>query len=585
MTGWIIIQMCCLAQLTFAEIAPDFLMDSDPELQLPPPVQDYDPNLTVLWMQALERPDTDLQRMAAETIARAQSRGVPELSQAIPRLEEIVSAGDSHPATRFAAARALISLESKDSSDKLFQASQTYGSDLRQLVEPALAAWDDSSAKQLWIERLTSTDTRVRDLDLAIRGLGEVRDQSALPDLMQIVNDSTSNAALRLEAATAAGKIAESGLEQQAKSLMETSQSGSHLDRLCAIRLLHRHSSEEAVQLLVETAGTDEPAVVAAALQRLNEIDSSLVLPLAESAIQSSDWQVRRQGVQCMFERPAVSHVEPLAELLADPHPGLRHRVCEGLFRLSEQPNFEEPVRDAATRILMADRWQGHQEASLLLGALEHDPAAGRLLELLDSPRFEVRIPAAWALRKIALPETASSIMEAARRLEQQRNLLGDKNLVDQQIAHLFEAIGVIGLEDAIPLLLEYIPKTDGPHYRRGAAIWAIGRIKAGTRDSEIEDALVARILDFAPRPLESMRVKRMSAIALARMQAVEHAEMMKQYTMKEQQDAFVSEKALDDLRLHLALNWSFEQLTGEELPPPNPLISHPGTWFLEPLN
>ncbi|MCA9077390.1 MAG: hypothetical protein KDA93_20355 [Planctomycetaceae bacterium] len=588
--AWIVIQCCCIVQIADAEISPDFLMDSDPELQVPEPIQKYDPQLTVLWLQALARPEIDMQRMAAETIARAQGRGVPDLEKAIPRLEEILTSSTSHPAARFAAARALIVLESRDSISQLFDVSQAYGSDFRQLIEPALATWGMPSVREVWIGRLTSADTRFRDLALAIRGLGEVRETSALPELLNIVNDVTRNSAIRLEAAKAAGSIAESGLEPEVERLLADSQTPLSVNQLCAIRLLGSHSSGEAKQFLVQLARHDEPTVVAAALQRLNAIDYSLVLPVAGLAIQNSDVQVRRQGVHCMLERPELSHIEPLSGLLADPHPGLRHEVCEGLFQLAERSEFSEPIREAAMEVLAGDPWQGQQEASLLLGALEHQPAAERLVELLESPRVEVSVHSAWALRKVAVPETVPAMIEQANRQAERRRLVGDRPEIDMQLAHLFEAVGVIKAKDALPLLTEYIPKTDGNHYARGAAIWAIGQIKSGERDSRIEDKLAERILDDEPRPSETMLVKQMSAIALGRMQAVDQADMMRGRSLKisaasESDDIDVSEKNEARLRLALALGWAVKALTGEELPPPNPLIAGESRWFLEPVN
>ncbi len=64
-SGWFAILLCCAAPVARAGLEPDFLMNSDPELHLPEPVKDFDPNLASLWMTALERAEVDLQRMAA----------------------------------------------------------------------------------------------------------------------------------------------------------------------------------------------------------------------------------------------------------------------------------------------------------------------------------------------------------------------------------------------------------------------------------------------------------------------------------------------------------------------------------------
>lgn len=582
-TGWLLAHLCCAGQMAFAEIKSDFLMDSDPGLQFPEPVKDIHPNLVALWLEALNRPEIDMQRMAAETIARARLHDIPDLDKAVPRLEEILVAEESHPAARFAAARALIVLESRSSSDKLLAASQTHGANLRQLIEPALASWGNAEAKTVWIERLGSADTRSRDLILAMRGLGEVQEQSALPGLLSITNDLARNSAVRLEAATAAGKIADTGLEQDAERLARDSSTPRFINQLCAIRLLSRHASDGTRQLLTELAGHDEPAVAAAALQRLNEIDYALVLPLAKKAMQSSDPEVRRQGANSMLQLPAVEHIVPLSQLLADPHPGLRREISEGLYHLSEKPDLNEPIRAAAMQVLAGDRWQGQEQASLLLGALEHQPAADRFIELMESPRVEVRIPATWALRKIAVPETIPALVNQASQLTERRRNMNQPGL-DEQVAHLFEGLGVLQAKDATPLLQQYIPKrVRMNNLSRGAAIWALGRINQGTRNPALEDALTERILDFEPRPSEVSIVKQMSAIALGRMQAVDHAKMLREFVLD---DSLFASSGSDDsgMRLRMALLWAVKELTGDDLPPPKPMTISQDSWFLEPL-
>ncbi len=225
-------------------------------------------------------------------------------------------------------------------------------------------------------------------------------------------------------------------------------------------------------------------------------------------------------------------------------------------------------------QVLAGDSWQGQEQAALLLGALEHQPAADRLVELLESPRPEVGIATAWALRKVAVQETIPALIDRAKRLTEQRRTKGDSQTLDEEVAHLFEALGVLHAADATPLVLEYVPKRAGWHLSRGAAIWAIGHLNAGTRDSELEAKLSGRILDFDPQPSESSLVKQMSSIALGRMQAVDQASMLRQYA--ESDDVEIS--------LQLALGWAVRELTGEILPPPDPATVSQGDWFLQPL-
>src|SRR5262249_48651698 len=149
---------------------------------------------------------------------------------------------------------------------------------------------------------------------------------------------------------------------------------------LCAVRLLTRHHGVDSQPLLIELARHPEPAVAAAALHRLNEIDSALVVPLAEFALQNSDPNVRTEGVSAYLKLPALERIPRLAQLLGDADPGIRREVCDGLFQLAVKQELIEAIRDAVMQVLAGDRWQGQEQAALLLGALAHKPAANRLV-------------------------------------------------------------------------------------------------------------------------------------------------------------------------------------------------------------
>ena len=556
-----------------AEIRPDFLMDSDPTLNIPDPVQHFSPALKSLWLAALERPEADMQRLAAETVARGHEYGVPGLIDAVPRLQTILIAEKSHAATRFAAARALIVLESRDSSDKLFEVSQKYEADLRQLIEPALAKWSFPPAIAAWKSRLSNAEVRPRDFILALRGLGAVRESSATSMLLAIVQDETRSPDVRLEAAAAVGQCAASGLETDATELAHRKTKRQSIYAISACRLLARHESEAARTILTELASHQDSVVAASALHRLLEIDSSLVLPLAEAAMNHTDPHVRRAGAAAYLQHPTAERIALLGRLLADPHPSVRKEICDGLSRMSNQPPLVEAIRASAMKLLSEEAWQGQEQAALLIGTLEHQPAAGRLAELLESPRAEVGIAAAWALRKIAVLESIPAIMDKLGRQTERRKQVSEPAL-DKQVAHLCEALGVLKADDAVPLLARYIPKDPlMGETSRCAAIWALGRIKEGKLDAELEDAFDKRIRDFSDVDPEFDSIKEKSAIALARMKAVDTVSELKG----------IVETTRLSTRLGVAIRWAVKDVTGEDLPPVEPSTMPTGSWFLEP--
>lgn len=557
-----------------AEIRPDFLMDDDPAFRLPDRVKVFTPASVGLWIQALKRPEIDLQRMAAETIALAHERDVPNLMQAVPALETILMAESSHPVARFSAARALIALDSRDSSGKLLEVSQKHGADLKHLVEPVLARWNVESAKKLWLARLESVDVRPRDLLLAIDSLAETGEASALPKLKLLSLDHRHNSDLRLAAAAAAGRLGDAGLEANARVLSRSKQSPPIVNRLCAIRLLARHTDEASRQLLIELAVDDEPAVAAAALRRLTEIDPALVLPLAETAMKHAAPEVRQLGANAYLTLPNPDRIGPVALLLDDNHPAIRKEVCERLFKLASNPDLVSSIQDTSMKVLLGERWQGQEQAVLLLGSLQYTPASMRMVELLESPRDEVKIAAAWGLKMVADPRTIDAILDKAQRIKDTPLPSAPPNF-DFQIAHLFEACGRMRVKKATPLLKQYIPKDLTLGERgRGGAIWALGWIHEGNPDKSISDGLLGRVQDMSLIPPESAVVKRQCAISLARMKDVDHGPDLRKQLENGTPNSF----------LGLALRWSVKELTGEEMPAPIPDEQGQGPFFLDPL-
>lgn len=565
-----------------AEIRPEFLMYSDPEVQLPGTVKSYSPRLKALWLEALARPEHDMQRQAAETIGKAHQMGVPDLEEAIPQLEKLLAADGSHPATRFAAARALIALKSQHSAPQLLDAAQRHESELRQLIEPVLAEWDFAPARVVWLARLQDRSSRQRDTVLALRGLAHVREVKALDVVRQMTLDRQLRPDLRLEAAVTAGLLVERDLEADAERLAKSAvartanaaQSLLLVDRLCAVRLLARHTSEMSRTLLIELAQDAEPSIAAAALARLNAIDPSLVLPFAEVAMSRSDPHVRRHAAESFIQRPTPERMSPLARLLDDVHPKVRGDVREALFRLAAVPELSDPIRVAASHELSRDSWRGQEQATLLLASLDHKPAAGRLVELLESPRPEVMIATAWGLRRLEVAETLPAMLDKARRqtvIRKQANPAG----LDEQVAHLCEGFARMKYHAAEPLLREYIPlnMAMGIH-SRGAAIWSLGWLHAGNPEGDLPGLFIGRVLDPSTFPPELDLVREFSAVSIARMKAVAQVKALQDFAKP--RDGYE--------RTGLVVRWALTQLTGEQFPIAPPRAISPGLWFLEPV-
>jgi HEAT repeat protein len=327
--------------------------------------------------------------------------------------------------------------------------------------------------------------------------------------------------------------------------------------------------------LLNRLALDPEPAVAAVAFARLLETDPPAAARLADRLVASRDATLRHLAARSLEAVPSEPAVALLGPMLDDPHPEVRAYVRDALFRLAGRPELDGPVRDAGVRVLSADGWRGLEQSALLLGTLDHEPAADRLVGLLEHSRPEVTVAAAWAVRRIAVPAALSPALEVARR-RKDRLLAGTAGPGhDEQIAQLFQMFAAMDFAPADPLLREYVPKRPNLGDRsRSAAVWALGHLHAGKPDEALVEALQDRLRDAASMPPETASVRRMAAVSLGRMEAREALPALRAYN--------APEGAMEPVGG--ACNWAINRLTGEIFPVASPSRHGGAGWFLEPL-
>ncbi|RPI86875.1 MAG: HEAT repeat domain-containing protein, partial [Planctomycetaceae bacterium] len=446
-------------RLAAAEIRPDYQFFHDPDLERPVTTRKFDERLSELWLEALNRPEIDLQRMVCESIVRGVKIEVPGLDACIGRLRELLTADQTQPVVRSAVAKALVALAAHDAAEDLALAANRYSGDVRQTCERALGDWRYEPIRPEWLARLDSPTVRHRDLILAIRGLGLAEVQPASDRLIGFLRSARAASEVRVEAALALGRIHHDGMVELAESLLEPGAGGTIVDRLCAARLLAEHHKPEAHGVLLRLAADPEPAVRAEALRLLNGIDSNLVLPLAEEAMKHPDHLVRRQGMIAFTRLPTPERMAPVSNLLDDLIPDLRREVCQRFDELLARPELVSAIWGATSDVLGRDGWRGQEQAALLVGQHRYQPASPRLLELQSVPRAEARVAAAWALRRVAVPETCAPILARARQLTDQRMTGPAPDQVDEQVGHLFEALAMMSYWQAESLWRQYVPK------------------------------------------------------------------------------------------------------------------------------
>ena len=424
-------------------VEAEWIMYQDPLLPKPAIEVRFPPGLVPLWLQALERPERDLKRRAAATITRAQQKGLPGLDATIEPLMRVLMQPDQDRLIRLTTVQALVALDARQAASLLCEAWGQGDLDLAELVEPALARWAHPPMRDIWLERLTSEVTLRRMHVLAIRGLTALGETRSLPRLLQLAQDRDTPTDVRQAAATALGKMQSTGLEEPARKLIQDKSMQAVVNRLVASQMLASHRGKDVELLLAELATDPQPAVRAVALGHLYRIDPSLIMPLIDQTITSTDVNVRRWGAEALIAQSSPEKVARLAPLLDDPDPDLRRHVCDAMVELSKDLSLHETVIAQGRHMLAAEGWRGQEQSILLLVSLDDKSIVDRLLILLDADRVEVHTTAAWGLCRLEVASTAEPIFEVFEKKTEGR-LAGEKQKdgTHVQLSHLAQAIG-----------------------------------------------------------------------------------------------------------------------------------------------
>lgn len=560
----------------------DSVMDHDPDLPERPIVRSVPPQTRQLWIEALGGPEEDLWRETAMAVLRAHQQGFPDLEV---MAEHLLKALDNceHGGVRLTIAAALIELNARQAAPPLFELAQRGGANELEIIEPALALWDYPPARDVWLTRLGDPAAPRHQLLLSIDGLRTVKEMQAAPPLRGLALDRSRPPGIRLAAARALGELQSDGLTADARRLSVADPPQGRIDRLVAASLLARHDDTATQQLLLELAVDDEPAVAVVALRRLLEIDPESIHPLVDRLLGHRDAGVRRLAAQSLVDRPSTPFLETLGELLNDPHPDVRSFVRESLVGLAGQPEFDEAVRTRSMQILAEDDWRGQEQAARLMGELDHKPAANRLVELLSAERAEVYVTAAWSLRRLQVRDTLPDLLAFVTRIAgpyvDVQELSPPPNLTpgyDACLSHLFQAFGQMRYAEPEPILLAFIPRRYdlGPR-SRGAAAWAIGFLHENDPQPELMLLLGHRMADAGEIPYpEPIEVRANSAVSLGRMHAAAALDALRH----------VYSQNPPGHRVREACGWAIEQITGEDLPAPEPQYVVPRSDFLSPL-
>ncbi len=558
----------------------DTQIHTDPYIPVGKVEKVFHKRLTPIWLQALARPEHDLQRLAASAIALAHKKGQTGLDQTIAPLLSALGRPEQLDAVRLAVAQALIELDARDTAAVLFAHAQKDGVDMRIVVEPALTRWDYQPVRAVWLERINQPGLATRSWTMAIQGLATVHELKAIPRLRELVLAPDTEPIVRIEAAKALGALQPSGLEKDAERLAEGKAEAENAAHLAAAELLRKHRGAASAEILQRLALEAEPAAAWIALEGLLQDDPRRVALLLPKLKDCPDAGVRERCIEGFRKSPSIASLPLVADLMDDLHPLVRTCARKALADVAKIAEFREGVLAQATRQLAGNSWRALEQTTILMVNLDRKAAAPRFVQLLQHQRSEVYIAAAWGLRKLAVPETLpGQLGEVERRLllvGRKGPMIANEKL-DEELAQLCESLGRAKYAPAVPALRRFIPKQMlwifGPRSRI-AAIWGLGLdFEKVPPPASMVQEMIERLTDDDPRVREDMGVRTMCAITLGRTKARAAIEDLNSR----------HPIAMTDSPFTNACAWALEQITGKKQPISEGQWAYQMGWFLEP--
>jgi hypothetical protein len=219
---------------------------------------------------------------------------------------------------------------------------------------------------------------------------------------------------------------------------------------------------------------------------------------------------------------PTPERATWLHDQLSDRHLEVRNVAREmSVLVAQEQPTLRDPIVAMASDRIAADpeNWQGIEQSLLVLGQLHGTDFSNRCIPLLEHPRSEVLVTAAWLLH--LFPDAA---VEPAVRQYLMRNdgmfkapatAPAGAN-IGHQSAYLIQYAGLMRLKDLQPFLEPNFKKSEpGGDAKRSAAMWAIGLMRENEAVPELTKSFLERLADRTGMMPEQYSIRRMSAVAL----------------------------------------------------------------------
>lgn len=551
-------------------------MENDPAY-IPPDRRAYFPDgLRELWVKALQRPEAEMKVRAADAFSAAYELGFRDL-EGVGELLLKQFLESPHLTVRQASARALAQIDYHEASPEFFAAINSVPFSISQVIEPALAKWENEDATGVWLRRLESENWQIETQVLAIRCLIDAQATQAIPQLEKLLVEKAHHRKLRLATAKALAELQPEKNGQLAEQLYGDGNS-TLVERMIAADLLSQTTSKDDLSILHQMANDEITAIGLISLNSIYRIDRNELKTHLESMQASTDVGIRRLAANWHTAQENDASIDVLLSMLNDDNPDLRNTIRRELTKFVKAEKFKDQILTECSSIAQtasdSTHWQAIEQALFIVTAADYKPAALKLPDRLKSERAEVSVTSAWALSRLLVPETFPAMVEFAAEMQFER-VQGFSTAEDETVSHLLQGLGVAKYSEAEEVMRLYVPKQIQLRYlSRAAAIWSLGLLHENESPADLASAFEERLNDRNSMVPEFPWVRHMCAVSLGRMKCEETLESLQQSATLDGMSTPQGQGA----------NWAVNQITGAPIPPVPPEVRQYRGWFLEPL-
>ena len=483
-----------------------------------------------------------------QALSHTDRRDVIASGPAVAAILQRLKAAPENRQVVLALAGAAIALSDESTAQLLWEQLRDNPT-TRPLIERALVKWKSPVALDSWRTRLSDPSTSQSNLLLAIQGVGATGSAQDRLALEALLRSDRLQPPLKIAVARALGSVMAADLESIASDVLATEIE--HRE-LLAGEMLAGHTSPEASALLQTIINSSHGPARTVAYASISRNFSEQARQLAAEMLQQNDNNLRAQAVAVLDQYDDADSLRLQAICIADRNYQLRVQVRENLLRKAQIKELRPLVDEIIDDQLSSDVYQGIEQAILLSVALREAERCPTYLQLLEYPRHETSLIAAWALQELAqTPELMEGILAHSRPITE-RLVNKNRTAFPEQLrqAFLFEAMGRNRYQPTVDMLKLYIDKDHSMgDVCRASAIWALGKLLENSQDEAVAQALARRVLDSDPDNPESILVQFTSAIALGWIKAPGSLEKLRGV-------------AYSDANTHLAIEWAKQRLS-----------------------